>query len=193
MNFEPSSRSIDGTSRFGTLTVAPCDLRDALGPFHRRQPDGYKVSGEWIFEDEGGGVYTVYDYKATSLYCSQDLSPEEFWNSRNDWDFSVGCHRNSPVNQFIAWLKEQVKPVAQKRLWDEHLEENATVDQTSYANRQVDPKDMVTTEITIDELCQIRHALDDLISVVEGPEMIAFTENAKAALEKVKKYIPENV
>ena len=40
--------------------------------------DNYKVSTEWILEDEEGKVVTIYEYKTTNSYDSGAMSVEAF-------------------------------------------------------------------------------------------------------------------
>ena len=55
-----------GTHYLGTIVLAPTRLIERFGP--PSQADGYKISGRYTFADDASHVYTLYDWKATSLY-----------------------------------------------------------------------------------------------------------------------------
>jgi hypothetical protein len=77
IQFTPEA-SIAGTSfHRRTLTVNPAIL---LGLFPDYSPsDSYKVSREWTFTYKGY-VFTLYDWKETSLYDNDLPSEYQFWN-----------------------------------------------------------------------------------------------------------------
>ena len=54
------------TCRLDEIRVAPRRLVAVFGP--PAKVDGYKVSGEYVFSDAAGSVFTVYDWKSTTLY-----------------------------------------------------------------------------------------------------------------------------
>ena len=78
--------------------------------------DGYKVSGIYTFTDDLGNVYTVYDWKSTTLYNDQELdgkevtlpTPDEFWANDHFADFSIGGHDACDVEAFSNWLAVEV-------------------------------------------------------------------------------------
>ena len=96
--------------RIGTLSVAPKQL---VSTFGQPQQQGYKVSGLYVFESEDGTVFTVYDYKYTNLYNRDLPTPEEFWNSDEITNFSIGGNdqmvdSDLKIANFIKWVKEQI-------------------------------------------------------------------------------------
>jgi hypothetical protein len=100
-----------GTCKVADLEIAPAELVRALGAPHRRV-DNYKVSGMYSFVD-GPRVFTVYDWKATSLYWDHPElpSPLAFWNSRERDTLSIGsnCERgDDAVEEFRKWLLQRV-------------------------------------------------------------------------------------
>jgi hypothetical protein len=105
---------IDRTHYLGEILLAPRRLIDRFGS---PQPcDGYKVSGSYKFKDIAGRVYTLYDWKATSLYSdgdSQDQwarlpTPEEFWANDSVHELMIGGREGTDIETFQAWLIHEV-------------------------------------------------------------------------------------
>ena len=108
-----------GTSLVEEVELAPAFLVSRFGPPMRG--DGYRVTGRYLFSDGVGGLFTVYDYKSTSSYFGDDegaLEPEEFWESDDDQEFSVGGHGDyldGSAMSFVAWLlDEQTKWISNR-------------------------------------------------------------------------------
>ena len=97
---------INGTHLQGHITVAPAVLVEKFG-----QPqgcDGYKVSGEYAFENEEGEVFTLYDWKCTTLYDSDaGVTPSDFWSQACPRRFNIGGRTNA--FEFTDWLKREVQ------------------------------------------------------------------------------------
>jgi hypothetical protein len=104
----------DGTSSSGYVKIAPADLIRAFGK--PRVCDSYKVSGEYIFTDEAGNVFTVYDWKHTTLYCGDNCddapTPKEFWGLDEPYDFYIGSARGD-WEEFRQWLLTKVAQARQ--------------------------------------------------------------------------------
>lgn len=98
------------TSLKGYVKIAPSKLVELFGkPI---ECDGYKVSGEYIFEDkESGEVFTLYDWKSTSLYdnCGGP-DPDTFWKSDEVYNFHVGGRTDA--TKFINELTKLVNRAA---------------------------------------------------------------------------------
>ena len=94
-----------GTHRVGTIHLKPRDIIKAFG--FPQNSDGYKVSGEYIFTDEIGEVFTLYDYKMTSLYDPEYINPVDFWALETPQEFSIGGN-TTPLN-FLDWLENKVE------------------------------------------------------------------------------------
>jgi hypothetical protein len=96
---------ITGTCRQSEITVAPARLIEKFGkPI---SSDEYKVSGDYVFEDEDGFVFTVYDWKATTLYSPEyGYTPSHFWSLTTPMEFNIGGHKSA--FDFVDWLKKQV-------------------------------------------------------------------------------------
>ena len=97
--------NVNGTCRQSEVMASPSRLVDLFG-----EPefcDGYKVSGEYIFEGENGEVFTLYDWKSTSLYNpTYGTPPEMFWAGRKPVQFNVGGH--GYAGDFVQWLKNKL-------------------------------------------------------------------------------------
>jgi hypothetical protein len=105
---------VDGTHKIGQIVLVARRLVDRFGS--PGEGDGYKVSGEYRFEDAQGRVYTVYDWKETSLFDdgleegeeSGATTPKEFWGNENPTTFQIGAHEDSNVKAFKTWLSGEV-------------------------------------------------------------------------------------
>jgi hypothetical protein len=72
--------------------------------------DEYKISGEWVFYDNvSKEVFTLYDWKLTSLYDPSLPSVEEFRKSDTTEVFNVGGRTSA--EDFIAWLESEIGKV----------------------------------------------------------------------------------
>lgn len=99
---------LSNTSWVADLQVAPVDVVRALGA-PQRGANAYKVSGVYSFV-EGLRVFTLYDWKATSLYSEELPSPLSFWNGQSEVRFSIGSNCED-AGDFICWLEEVLKGV----------------------------------------------------------------------------------
>lgn len=96
---------INGTHRQSEVQVSPARLIEVFG--QPIESDGYKVSGEYVFESEEGDVFTLYDWKATTLYSPDyGVAPSEFWRQTCLRDFNIGGHKFA--GDFVQWLKGKV-------------------------------------------------------------------------------------
>jgi hypothetical protein len=98
---------INGTHRVGEITCAPATLVEKFG--QPQASDGYKVSGEYTFENEAGEVFTLYDWKSTSLYDDDfgSPSPGAFWRQASPQQFNIGGRTNA--FDFVDWLEGKVQ------------------------------------------------------------------------------------
>ena len=103
---------VDSTHACGTsglscdIIVTPIKLVDVFG-----QPDcgdGHKVSGEYVFKSKQGDIFTVYDWKATTLYDAEAvMRPSELWVNNKPFPFHVGSNLRDGdpgVAEFRAWI-----------------------------------------------------------------------------------------
>jgi len=93
-----------GTHLQDYVQLAPAALVEKFGL--SELSDGYKTSGEYVFESEDGEVFTVYDWKWTNLYDSDGIPVKQFWSSWEPTQFNVGGKSNAI--DFIDWLEKEV-------------------------------------------------------------------------------------
>jgi hypothetical protein len=95
-----------GTSFKDSIHVAPQALIAAFG--EPVKSDGYKVSGEYVFRNDEGEVFTVYDWKMTTLYDGENtLRPHDLWDLESPIEFHIGG--KTGAGAFIEWLKRRVR------------------------------------------------------------------------------------
>ena len=78
-SYVPSPGSLaNGTGYVDEIAIPPARVvrRFETG----NSGDNYKVSRQWVFR-KGNLVFTLYDWKSTSLYDPGYWSPEELWQS----------------------------------------------------------------------------------------------------------------
>ena len=116
--------NVNGTSGLSRVRCLPVELVEMFGK--PREADGYKISGMYIFTNDDGEVFTVYDWKQTSLHWgprSGCPSPEEFWTSCEFVYLSVGGRRDTDVDRFLTWLADRIEEhQADLQQQVEHLE-----------------------------------------------------------------------
>ena len=102
MSFKPDlNADISDTSLVDAIKVAPAELvRIFGGP--PRYFDECKVSGFYSFID-GEKVFTVYDWKSTSLWEDGQPTPIVFWKSRRQEELSIGSNCEDAA-EFRSWL-----------------------------------------------------------------------------------------
>ncbi|NNF66084.1 MAG: hypothetical protein HKM98_01095 [Gammaproteobacteria bacterium] len=71
--------------------------------------DGIRVSNWYAFESDAGEVFTIYDYKSTTLWDpDSDLpTPEEFWSSDRIETLSVGGKEDTDHKAFVDWIENK--------------------------------------------------------------------------------------
>lgn len=72
------------------------------------EADKYKVSTEWVVENDEGVVFTIYDYKETNLYSSRLPSVESF-RARSNYEWHIGgqTSNNLVAKQLIKFIKSK--------------------------------------------------------------------------------------
>jgi hypothetical protein len=74
--------------------------------------DDYKVSGEWIFFDidDPSVVFTLYDWKSTAKYDSEDLPSVRKFRALPQAEFHIGGHpeNTEAFERFSAWLQAKL-------------------------------------------------------------------------------------
>lgn len=110
----------NGTSRMGEIVIAPIDLILAFG--QPGESDGYKVSGEYTFHDEESGiVFTMYDWKSTSLYDSDYPSPEQLWSSNTPITINIGGNHKGDVEEFKRLILSHIKWIKTGKPFEQHV------------------------------------------------------------------------
>ncbi len=102
--------SMVGTWLQGYFTCAFADLVRILGApssdawASPTDGDG-KVSTEWTVRADDGRVFTVYDYKETSLYDS-DLPSVDAFRAQPSHRWHIGG--STSCADFVAWLQSKI-------------------------------------------------------------------------------------
>lgn len=94
-----------GSSQVGYINIAPAELIRVFGA--PDPSDEYKTSGEYIFRGPQGIIFTLYDYKDTSLYSSGLQSPYQLWGSEEPYTFHIGSNSDFSVEKFKDWLRSK--------------------------------------------------------------------------------------
>ena len=101
-----------GLSHKADIQLVPSQLIETFG--NPLTSDEYKVSGEYVFKNKKDNtVFTLYDWKYTSLYDSSGLTPDKFWKLEKPVWFNIGgkCY----PGDFETWIKKQIKKTINKR------------------------------------------------------------------------------
>lgn len=62
MKYTDDLMKMNGTSLQGYVTATRDELQRAFGP-PNGPPDVYRITSEWVLEDEDGVIVTLYDWK----------------------------------------------------------------------------------------------------------------------------------
>lgn len=92
-----------GSSLRGYFRATYKELVKALG--EPCEADGYKVSTEWKVRD-GENIYTIYDWKETSLYDPELWSVEEFRENEEPYLWHIGGYTDPEY--FLTLLHDQI-------------------------------------------------------------------------------------
>jgi hypothetical protein len=104
VTFKPSMNHQFGTSGLQGGVVA--SYRQLVNLFGEPNSTGdeYKVSTEWILENKRGETVTLYDYKETNLYSSENPSIEEFRNLPN-YIWHIGGSRQQQADDLAKFIE----------------------------------------------------------------------------------------
>jgi hypothetical protein len=91
-----------GIGGMDEIEIAPARVVATFGPPFSRG-DEYKISGEWVFLDDAGLVFTLSDWKATSLFDPSFPSPVDYWASQTPDELTISAVGDD-VATFKAWL-----------------------------------------------------------------------------------------
>lgn len=115
MSYKLSKRNSGGTCLQGEFDCSYSELVAAIGK-PNSSGDGYKVSTEWVLaDDETGRVFTIYDWKETSMY-DRSLPSSVSLRAAPTVNWHIGGA--SDPSHFKAWLRAQIagKPAKAKRI-----------------------------------------------------------------------------
>ena len=105
---------ISGTHLLTEVELSPRKLVGRFGPPGPSDPD--KISGEYRFQDAAGNVFTLYDWKCTSIWEIAEgyveegekpslPTPEEFWAIEEPVTLHIGGKKDhGDLAAFIRWL-----------------------------------------------------------------------------------------
>jgi hypothetical protein len=98
----------DGTYQVGEIEIAPAFLVERFG--RPGKGDGLRVSGLYAFKSTTGKVFTVYDYKATTVWAEDEElpTPKVFWEDRSAQTLSIGSRGDDPA-EFKHWLLSEYR------------------------------------------------------------------------------------
>lgn len=97
---------IEGTAWAADFEAVPTRIVQRFGT-PRDRADQFKISGRYIFVDDDHKVFTLYDWKSTSLFDTSLPAPLRFWNSNEVQQFSVGS-LDDDASDFKRWLLQQL-------------------------------------------------------------------------------------
>lgn len=100
--------NISGTSGLTILELLPIDLVETFGK--PAECDMYKISGMYIFTNDKGDIFTIYDWKETTLFWGENsdcLTPEEFWQDDELHTFQIGGNNKNKLTTFMKWLCDE--------------------------------------------------------------------------------------
>ena len=103
-----SDARASGTALVSEIIVSPAALVAAFGA--PGKADRHKSSGQYVFENDEGDVFTVYDWKMTSLYEDDGVgnqSPGAFWSRDEPIQFNIGGKSGS--GEFEEWLHGEIE------------------------------------------------------------------------------------
>src|SRR3954471_3503910 len=96
----------DRTHRIGVCEFPPAFLMGTFGPHDKG--DGLRSSGGWIFENDAGDVFTLYEYMQTQLSLGRRSGApavSDFWSQTTPATFHIGGRETSNVETFRTWLE----------------------------------------------------------------------------------------
>jgi hypothetical protein len=104
-HFRPSKKTNLGTGFKGYLETSFEELVKHFG-MPNGEGDDYKVSTEWILEDEKGRIVTIYDYKETNLYSRSYPSVEQF-RKRKSYQWHIGAQTTLSVELLVKMIENE--------------------------------------------------------------------------------------
>jgi len=71
-----------------------------------RAGDGVSTIYQWVFSDDGGNVYTLYDWKATTMYKRDLVTPAKL-RDLPEYKWHIGATPGITTNHFKAWIQDE--------------------------------------------------------------------------------------
>lgn len=110
--FRPTDPKKDyGTSLSGEIETSYKTLVKLFGK-PNSQGDEYKVSSEWVLEDDLGNIATIYDYKATNLYDEGAPSVAQF-RKLPSYSWHIGTSKGWSPGQGFSFLKQNTNSIVE--------------------------------------------------------------------------------
>lgn len=124
-------RDLSGSHKVGEVDIAPSSLVSTFGSPPSKS-DQEKTSGEYVFRHLSGQLFTLYDWKMTTLYHPDAYTPSQFWKLDQKVPFMIGAKESSSIlvtptttqkkttttnlNKFKKWLTKKLKkPIPPKK------------------------------------------------------------------------------
>jgi hypothetical protein len=101
---------MDGISLRGETKLPPAFMVQRFGKHDGG--DGIRVSGSWSFVDESGEIFTVYEYRSTTLSNGRGSgSPtvRQFWSMWEPFKLHIGGRPGSDWQAFRRWLQGEYR------------------------------------------------------------------------------------
>jgi len=99
-----------GTHLLGEVKLPPAFMVRRFGKHNGG--DGIRTSGGWTFVAESGGVFTVYEWRCTTLSNGRGSgSPtvREFWRLWEPVRLNIGGHDDTDWQAFRKWLRAEYR------------------------------------------------------------------------------------
>ena len=101
--FNVTQKDAMGTSLQSYVNTSYAHLIELFGEPDPLNTDEYKVSTQWIIEDENGRVYTIYDYKMTKMYDHDGYTVKQF-RKLPSYEWHIGGISNYGVEELKNFI-----------------------------------------------------------------------------------------
>ena len=102
------------TYLYGELVIAPAAVVRRFGNGHAG--DDGTVTRQWVFR-KGDLIFTLYDWKSTSLYDRELRTPTELWARERPFMLRVGSKAPATIEdaeEFSDWLLQETSSEAER-------------------------------------------------------------------------------
>jgi hypothetical protein len=107
---DPNNANLDGTHLVGEVKLPPAFMVKRFGKHDGG--DGIRSSGGWTFAGEQGAVFTLYEWRCTTLSNGRGSgSPtvKAFWKLWEPVSLHIGGHTGADWQRFRRWLRGEYK------------------------------------------------------------------------------------